>query len=564
VKRQIKIWLLEIKMKKMLQLLLMVAIGITGIPIAQGATAARVLTTQSYTANISGVGNIWKSEIPNSIAFPANESYVELEFPIQGLLPYKTLSDRSTGVDIEFELWSTSGTKIASRSVYSSVWNPAGPDTLISFTLFQKDLFGDLVLRVSTQYKVSTNGLLSRYLSTETKIPFKIEGMTLPTTKISGATIEGSEEYLGTIPSVGNIWKGKIPTKLSYPLSSSYQTAYFYIQGLLPYSTLADKATGVEVEFELWNSKGKKISDDTVYSFDWNPVGLNTMVSLRLSEDDAIGNHTLIIRTIYEVSTTGLLTRYLEQEDKRQVTIVSRKKDQVIEFKQISDISLDKGSFTLYSSDLSSSEYSLKPLLSSATPGVCTANDRKVTLLNAGTCTLTASQSGSDSVGPANNVSVSFKVLAGKPRTPTEFTGSRQGNSVIYSIGGSYSDGTSFDVSISPILTPTASPTSQNSFYGPAVWKTVAGSSFTIDGPSLNSYFNGIILPYSKYKSIVLVRVRATNSLGSSDWSSGIYSYVRDFGLVESGSKTITCVKGKTTKKVTGTNPKCPSGYKKS
>jgi hypothetical protein len=288
------------------------------------------------------------------------------------------------------------------------------------------------------------------------------------------------------------------------------------------------------------------------------------MVSLRLSEDDAIGNHTLIIRTIYEVSTTGLLTRYLEQEDKRQVTIVSRKKDQVIEFKQISDISLDKGSFTLYSSDLSSSEYSLKPLLSSATPGVCTANDRKVTLINSGTCTLTASQSGSDSVGPANDVSVSFKVLAGKPRTPTEFTGSRQGNSVIYSIGGSYSDGTSFDVSISPILTPTASPTSQNSFYGPAVWKTISGSSFTIDGPSLNSYFNGIILPYSKYKSIVLVRVRATNSLGSSDWSSGIYSYVRDFGLVEPGSKTITCVKGKTTKKVTGTNPKCPSGYKKS
>ena len=26
--------------------------------------------------------------------------------------------------------------------------------------------------------------------------------------------------------------------------------------------------------------------------------------------------------------------------------------------------------------------------------------------------------------------------------------------------------------------------------------------------------------------------------------------------------KTITCIKGKTTKKVTGTNPKCPTGYK--
>ena len=30
-----------------------------------------------------------------------------------------------------------------------------------------------------------------------------------------------------------------------------------------------------------------------------------------------------------------------------------------------------------------------------------------------------------------------------------------------------------------------------------------------------------------------------------------------------SGKKTINCIKGKLTKKVTGTNPKCPAGYKK-
>ena len=33
-------------------------------------------------------------------------------------------------------------------------------------------------------------------------------------------------------------------------------------------------------------------------------------------------------------------------------------------------------------------------------------------------------------------------------------------------------------------------------------------------------------------------------------------------GVVPAVKKTITCVKGKTTKKVTGTNPKCPAGYK--
>jgi len=33
-------------------------------------------------------------------------------------------------------------------------------------------------------------------------------------------------------------------------------------------------------------------------------------------------------------------------------------------------------------------------------------------------------------------------------------------------------------------------------------------------------------------------------------------------GVAQSTKKTISCIKGKTTKKVTGTNPKCPTGYK--
>jgi hypothetical protein len=33
-------------------------------------------------------------------------------------------------------------------------------------------------------------------------------------------------------------------------------------------------------------------------------------------------------------------------------------------------------------------------------------------------------------------------------------------------------------------------------------------------------------------------------------------------GVVPAAKKTITCSKGKTSKKVTGTNPTCPAGYK--
>ena len=554
-------------MRKNLALLLVLALTVSHIQVANAADNAGITSTQRYTANIPGVGDIWKSDIPKAISFPSDKSSVELEFPIQGILPYKTLSDRATGVDIDFELWTSAGEKIASRSVYSSVWNPVGPDTLISLTLFKNDLFGELFFVVSTQYKVSTTGLLSRYLSTQTKIPLTISGINIPAAKATGAVIDAAENFTGSIPSVGNIWKGSIPSRISYPLSSSYQYVYFTIQGLLPYSSLADKATGVEVEFELWNSKGKKVADETVYSFDWNPIGPNTLVGLRLREEDAIGNHTLIIRTIYEVSTTGLLTRYLEQEEKRQITIVSRKKDQTIQFKQLADTSLEKGSVSLYSSDLSSSEYSLTPLLRSTTPSVCSSKDRSITLISSGTCTLVASHPGTDTIGSAADVSMSFKVLAGKPRMPQSFTATRAGTSINYVVSDIYDPGTSLDISISPILNPTASPTSSFSYYGPAVWKTVSNTNFSITGDDLNSYFNGIILPYPRFKSVVLIRVRATNSLGTSDWSTGIYSFVKDFGIVEtsaglSKATTITCVKGKLTKKVTAEKPKCPSGYK--
>ena len=546
---------------------MVLALTVSHVQVANAADNAGITSTQRYTANIPGVGDIWKSDIPKAISFPSDKSSVELEFPIQGILPYKTLSDRATGVDIDFELWTSAGEKIASRSVYSSVWNPVGPDTLISLTLFKNDLFGELFFVVSTQYKVSTTGLLSRYLSTQTKIPLTISGINIPAAKATGAVIDAAENFTGSIPSVGNIWKGSIPSRISYPLSSSYQYVYFTIQGLLPYSSLADKATGVEVEFELWNSKGKKVADETVYSFDWNPIGPNTLVGLRLREEDAIGNHTLIIRTIYEVSTTGLLTRYLEQEEKRQITIVSRKKDQIIQFKQLADTSLEKGSISLYSSDLSSSEYSLTPLLRSTTPSVCSSKDRSITLISSGTCTLVASHPGTDTIGSAADVSMSFKVLAGKPRTPQSFTATRAGTSINYVVSDIYDPGTSLDISISPILNPTASPTSSFSYYGPAVWKTVSNTNFSITGDDLNSYFNGIILPYPRFKSVVLIRVRATNSLGTSDWSTGIYSFVKDFGIVEtsaglSKATTITCVKGKLTKKVTAEKPKCPSGYK--
>ena len=183
-----------------------------------------------------------------------------------------------------------------------------------------------------------------------------------------------------------------------------------------------------------------------------------------------------------------------------------------------------------------------------------------------------------------------------KPKTPIQFSATRSGFSVVYNVADTYDPETKFDISISPILNPALPPTSPFSYYGPAVWKTVSTTSFTISNSDLNSYFDGIILPYAKYKSFVLIKVRATNILGSSEWSTGIYSPVSDFGIIDTSAAelkakqevdakaaadllakqkaaaakalankktTITCIKGKTVKKVTAIKPVCPKGYKK-
>ena len=91
-------------MRKNLALLMVLALAVSHVQVANAADNAGITSTQRYTANIPGVGDIWKSDIPKAISFPSDKSSVELEFPIQGILPYKTLSDRATGVDIDFEL----------------------------------------------------------------------------------------------------------------------------------------------------------------------------------------------------------------------------------------------------------------------------------------------------------------------------------------------------------------------------------------------------------------------------------------------------------------------------
>jgi hypothetical protein len=85
---------------------------------------------------------------------------------------------------------------------------------------------------------------------------------------------------------------------------------------------LADRANGVDVDFAIWTDSGVKLGSQTIYSFSWNPVGPNTMVSMYLSRAaNLYGTHTMLITTSYTTSTTGLLSRYLKDEQRVKISI---------------------------------------------------------------------------------------------------------------------------------------------------------------------------------------------------------------------------------------------------
>lgn len=302
------------------------------------------------------------------------------------------------------------------------------------------------------------------------------------------------------IPNIGQIWKGDIPISINFPSDAYSGTLEFPIQGILPYKVLADKANGVEVDFEIWSPAGKKLTSTTIYSFSWNPVGPNTLVDLPLYPDNSLyGTQTMIIKTIYTTSTTGLLSRYLED-------------DQTIPI-QISKTIPPKAPDS--------------PTQLTATQGAA--------------------------------VGFAFSFIAPTANPPV----------------------TKYEITIASLLSPNLNPASSLSFGSKTILNTSTTSTFSVTADDVFRYFA------SGYATLgtnaVLINVRAVNSVGSSDWSNGVYLTTAQFGLNPYGTPVpsqsnavvvpqdsptpkilkIVCTKGKLTKTLKGVTPKCPTGYKK-
>jgi hypothetical protein len=160
------------------------------------------------------------------------------------------------------------------------------------------------------------------------------------------------------------------------------------------------------------------------------------------------------------------------------------------------------------------------------TPTVCIAAGFYVQVIGGGTCTLTYQSEGTTSYLASDLYRVSFEVT-------------RDPQTITFSLPTSVN-----------LASKTVALSATTSSGGSVLYTTSTPDSCSITGSTLNLLKSGnCSVTATQPGSSTLAPISATAT-------------VMIAGAVAPAKKTITCVKGNKTKKVSGTNPKCPKGYK--
>ena len=580
-------------MRKIVTFALSLVLASSGLTSAPAADSLVVSKVTPYKANIAGVGDIWKGDIPTSFEFPLGSYSQYIEFPIQGILPYAVLADRATGTNVEFELWSTVGKKIAYTTVYSFSWNPIGPNTLVSLSLREAEAIGSHVLIIRTIYETNTNGLLTSYLKQEIQLPVTVTGkkkdQTITTTQLIDRNLSTESFSLYSSDFKSSDYSLTVAVSSSTPLvcSVSGSTVKLLSEGTCtlvgqqPGNSSVGPAQQVTSSFSVTkknqtltavniSDKYLSVGSFSLYSSDFrsSESSLTVAVSSSTPAVCTVSGSTVNLLAEGTCMLVGQQSGNSAVSPAQQVTSSFNvtKKNQTLTAGRILDKNLSIGSFILYSSDFRSSESSLSVEVESLTKSICTTNGLQVKLISLGKCTLQGSQDGTFGVAPALSVTSSFNVVGGKPNEITEMSANRDRGEleIKYSFKKPLSDYPiqKYEVMIQTLTASNLTP-DKYANYGPyTLLKTINSEDFQVSLAEIKSYLEGKKVSDITNTSI-MVRVRAISEGGVADWGSGIYSETDYFGWSSEKKKTITCIKGKLTKKVTAVNPKCPTGYKK-
>lgn len=175
-------------MKTLIRFATLSAVLSLPLMVAPSASAADTLTVTSATP-VNGTVDIkytdgraetsaplWTGQVPTGVRIPVpsstyGSSCVELTFAIQATQPL----DRMKDVDVDFEVWTSTGTKVMSDNIWGySDWNPSGGPTQVEMLTCDPLPDGAYNLFVTTQDELSTNGLISRYLEGKQTFSFQV------------------------------------------------------------------------------------------------------------------------------------------------------------------------------------------------------------------------------------------------------------------------------------------------------------------------------------------------------------------------------------------------------
>jgi hypothetical protein len=168
---------------------------------------------------------------------------------------------------------------------------------------------------------------------------------------------------------------------------------------------------------------------------------------------------------------------------------------------------------------------------------------------------------------------VEVSPMPGPPSTIPSMTANRSNSGVSYTIERPSSSNTITEYQIFiAYLVGSLDQAQQYSSYSPYFFlKSVPTEAFDVSTEEISSYLAS--KPVNIGNTAVMIRAVAVSSQGRSDFGPGVYSLTSTLGISsptvtakpnpQKVTKQIICVKGKVTKKVTGTNPKCPNGYVK-
>lgn len=395
-----------------------------------------------------------------------------------------------------------------------------------------------------------------------------------------------TSEVTANIPQVGNIWSAAIPTEAKFPKTTTYPCGYIIIpvKGLLPYSVLGDKANGTRVSFDVWSDAGAKVGSGSISSYDWNPVGAITQAKIFICGENVLGVHTLLTETQYYTSTNGLLSRYLstKTQSKIKISLQAGAPATILDFKLSLNGNKILTSWSAPSSEAPISNFEIglfdtNP--NSPLPPLGADLKTPVVLTSISSPSLSATFGWEDVLKATSfqGSSIVFKVRSNSdggaaqwsngiyltknqylstqiPPKPSIYAVLGSKNSISVSLGNAaLTDSRTYNVSGWVIKIRRQDGTEQIG----TVNSAANGSSQTALLPNLS--------PGDYELSAALI-----NSAGQSQWGEYVTITVPIATQTPAPSpklqsvqkRTIICLKALKVKKITGLNPKCPTGYK--